>query len=344
MSEVQKGGKKRKIILTCVIIVAVLLLVVLLAFLFLWDKYRRIDKIELKTTKVNELKEQTEVVLKGYKTYAVFGLDNRSNGDFESGNSDTIIVVSINQDTGEIKMASIYRDTYLDIKDGKFRKANAAYSAGGPQQAVNMLNKNLDLNITEYVAVDFNAVVDAVDMLGGVELDIAENEVGYMNDYIDGVSEITGKPAHHVTAGGQLCDGVQATGYARIRYTTGWDYKRTERQRTVITKMFEKAKQSDVFTLNDMLDEIVEEVSTNMPLGEMVDSIEDSGKYYMGENTGFPFEKESTAVGKQGEVVVPIDLESNVVELHKFLYANEEYTPSSTVKELSETIHNNLGN
>lgn len=343
MKEPRKGGKKRKIILTCVIVFAILVTAALLAFLFLWDKYRKIDKIELKETKVNELPEQTEVVMKGYKTYAVFGLDNRSNGDFKSGNSDTIIVVSINQDTGEIKMASIYRDTYLDIKDGRFRKANAAYSAGGPQQAVNMLNKNLDLNITEYVAVDFNAVVDAVDMLGGVELDIAKNEVGYMNDYIDGVSEVTGKPAHHVTAGTQLCDGVQATGYARIRYTTGWDYKRTERQRTVVTKMFEKAKQSDVFTLNNMVDKIVEEVSTNIELSEMLERIGEIGSYYMGENTGFPFEKESADVGKQGDMVIPVDLENNVVELHKFLYANEEYTPSDTVKKLSQTIHNNTG-
>ena len=352
MENVEKHGKKRaygkrrkrrKIIRICVSILSVLLALVLLGFAFIWNKYRKIDKIELKETKINDLTEETEAALKGYKTFAVFGLDNRSNGNFERGNSDTIIIVSLNQDTGEIKMASVYRDTYLDVGGDKFRKANAAYSAGGPQQAVNMLNRNLDLNITEYVSVDFNAVADAVDMLDGIELEITEDEVKHMNSYIDSVSEVTGKKAHHVTAGTQLCDGVQATAYARIRYTTGWDFKRTERQRTVITKMFEKAKQTDVLTLNSMLDEILNEVSLNLEMPEMLALISDIGKYNMGENTGFPFEHKSADMGKLGSVEVPTDLESNVVQLHEFLYSNEAYTPSQTVKELSETIHTKTG-
>lgn len=336
----KKQRQKRKIVF---VVLAVIFALILAVVAFIWSKFSKMDKIAMKNIKVNELSKETEEAMKGYTTIALFGLDNRSNGNFESGNSDTIIVVSINGDTGEIKMASVYRDTYLDVEENKFRKANAAYSSGGPEQAVNMLNKNLDLSISDYVAVDFNAVVDAVDLLGGIELDITSEEVGYMNDYIDGVSEVTGKKSHHVSAGTQICDGVQATAYARIRYTTGWDYKRTERQRTVITKMFEKAKETDLLTLNSMLDEILPEVSTSLSATEILGLASDVTKYHMGENTGFPFDKESTNLGKLGSVVVPIDLEENVIQLHKFLYTNEAYTPSQTVKELSETIHSNTG-
>lgn len=336
----KKQRQKRKIVL---VVLAVIFALILAVVAFIWSKFSKLDKIEMKNIKVNELPQEAEEAMQGYTTIALFGLDNRSNGDFESGNSDTIIVVSINGDTGEIKMASVYRDTYLDIDEDKFRKANAAYSSGGPEQAVNMLNKNLDLTISDYVAVDFNAVVDAVDLLGGIELEITSEEVGYMNDYIDGVSEVTGKKSKHVSAGKQMCDGVQATAYARIRYTTGWDYKRTERQRTVITKMFEKAKETDLLTLNSMLDEILPEVSTSLSATEILGLATDMTKYHMGENTGFPFDKESTSLGKLGSVVVPVDLENNVIQLHEFLYTNESYTPSQTVKKLSETVHSNTG-
>ncbi|NLK79062.1 MAG: LytR family transcriptional regulator [Clostridiales bacterium] len=343
MKKKKHGKKHRKAWKIVVAILAVIVVLILGVVAFTWSKFQKMDKIELKNVKVNKLQPETEKALKGYTTIALFGLDNRSNGNFKSGNSDTIIVVSINNDTGEIKMASVYRDTYLDISENKFRKANAAYSSGGPEQAVNMLNKNLDLNITDYVAVDFNAVVEAVDLLGGIELDVTSEEVSYMNDYIDGVSEVTGKKSHHVSAGKQTCDGVQATAYARIRYTTGWDYKRTERQRTVITKMFEKAKGTDLLTLNKMLDEILPEVSTSLSAGEILNMAGDMTKYHMGENTGFPFDKESTNLGKLGSVVVPVDLENNVIQLHQFLYANESYTPSQTVKDLSKTVHDSTG-
>lgn len=336
----RRQRKRRKLILA---VIAIILALVLAVIAFVWSKFSKINTVKVENVKKNELTEETKEGLKGYTTIALFGLDNRSNGNFESGNSDTIIVVSINNDTGEIKMASVYRDTYLDIDENKFRKANAAYGSGGIQQAISMLNKNLDLDITDSVSVDFNALVDAVDLLGGIELDITSEEVGYMNDYIDSVSEITGKKSRHVSTGTQICDGVQATAYARIRYTTGWDYKRTERQRTVVTKMFEKAKEADLLTLNSMLDTMLPEIYTTLTPGEMLDLAKDVGKYYMGENTGFPFDKESVSIGKLGQVVVPIDLENNVIQLHQFLYGNDSYTASQTVKELSETIHNNTG-
>lgn len=344
-----KGSrKKRQMRKLIVAIVVVLLALIMIPIAFLWSKYDKMPKVVIndKDVKINDLAPETEKAMEGYKNIALFGLDNRSMGSLERGNSDTIIVVSINEGSGEIKMASVYRDTYLDIDEDKFRKANAAYANGGPKQAIDMLNKNLDLNITDYVSVDFSALVEAVDLLGGIEIDnLSESEAKWLNLYASDTIKNTGYSDYvdYVSAGENVhLNGIQATAYARIRYV-GLDYGRTERQRTVITKMFEKAKQCDIPTLNKMMDEMLPQISTSLSPNELTKLALGATKYHMGENTGFPFEKESGDVGSLGDMVIPLDLESNVIELHKFLYANEEYTPSQTVKDLSATIHANTG-
>lgn len=338
----RRKRQKRKVIL---VILAVLLALVALAFAFVWNKYGKMGIINIrdKDVKMNDLSPDTMKGMEGYDNIALFGLDNRSTGNFESGNSDTIIVVSINKKSGEIKMASVYRDTYLDIGEDKFRKANAAYANGGPKQAIEMLNKNLDLNVTDYVSVDFSALVDAIDLLGGIELDITPEEAKWLNGYVVETNAVTGHNSGSVSAGENVhVDGVQATSYARIRYV-GLDYQRTERQRIVITKMFEKAKSCDLFTLNSLMDELLPQISTSLSPTEMLGLAANVGKYHMGENTGFPFEKESHDVGSLGDMVIPIDLEQNVIQLHQFLYTDEPYTPSETVKNLSATIRANTG-
>lgn len=341
----RRKRQRRKII---IVVVIVLLALILIPIAFSWSKYDKMGKIVIndKDVKINELTPETEKVMKNYKNIALFGLDNRSMGSLERGNSDTIIVVSINKDSGEIKMASVYRDTYLDIDDNQFRKANAAYANGGPKQAIDMLNRNLDLDITDYVSVDFSALVEAVDLLGGIDLDKLEaDEAKWLNAYVTDTVKNTGYEEYvpAVSAGENVhLNGIQATAYARIRYV-GLDYGRTERQRTVITKMFEKAKQCDLLTLNKMMDQILPQISTSLSPTELLGLASGVAKYHMGENTGFPFEKESGDVGNLGDMVIPLDLESNVIQLHQFLYSNEEYTPSQTVKDLSATIHSNTG-
>ena len=337
-----KRKRQRMKILLLIFMIFLIIILAGVAFVtsFVTSKFQKMDRIELdhEVIQSNELTEETKKNMEGYRTLALFGLDNRSNGNFERGNSDTIIVASIHNKTGKISMISVYRDTYLDLGDGSFNKANAAYNKGGPAQAIKMLNKNFDLNITDYVSVDFNALVDVVDMLGGIELEVTEEEVGYLNGYVDEIVSVTGKQSSHISSGVQVLDGTQATAYARIRYTTGWDYKRTERQRIVLTKIFEKAKQSDISTLNKMLNEILPEVSTSLSTAELLSMIADIPKYNMGENAGFPFEKESADVGNVSYAVVPVNLQKNVTELHKFLFEGENYTPSATVVELSQTI------
>ena len=146
----KKQRKKRKII---IYIIEIIVLLILLLVLAAWMKLNKIDrgKVNEEDLTINQLDSETQQLLSGYTNIALFGLDNRSNGDFDTGRSDSIIVVSINNDTKEVRMASIYRDTYLDMdtSDGSFAKANAAYAKGGPTQAISMLNKNLDLDITD---------------------------------------------------------------------------------------------------------------------------------------------------------------------------------------------------
>ncbi len=338
----RKRQKRKMIIIALVILLALILIPVA----FSWSKYEKMGKIIIndKDVKINQLEPDTKKTLEGYENIALFGLDNRDTGNYESGNSDTIIVVSINKKTGEIKMASVYRDTYLDIGEDKFRKANSAYANGGPKQAIEMLNKNLDLDITDYVSVDFGALVDAIDLLGGIDIDeLSPEEAKWLNGYVVETNEVTGHNSGTVSSGTNVhLDGVQATSYARIRYV-GLDYERTNRQRTIITKMFEKAKGCDPITLNKLMDDVLPQINTSFTFGELVDLVKDVADYHMGENTGFPFDKESHDVGSMGDMVIPIDLEKNVIQLHEFLYENETYTPSQTVKELSETIHSNTG-
>lgn len=340
----KRKRQKRKIIFT---IVAFIVLLILLAVAYVSTKLGKMDSIPIENVEVNEGLDDS--AMEGYTTLALFGIDNRSNGNFATGNSDTMIIVSINNDTGEIRMCSLYRDTYLDISasgetESKFRKANAAYMAGGPEQAINMMNKNLDLNISDYVVVDFNALIEVIDLLGGIEIDVAEEEIEYINGYMVELNQVTGKEIVQVTSPGlQTLNGMQATAYARIRYTTGWDFKRTERQRTVITKMFEKAKGAGIGTLNSILDEALPNVSTSLSMTEMLGLMTKIGKFSMGENAGFPFDNTTGSVGNLGSVVIPVDLSANVKQLHEFLYQNMEYTPSEKVKSLSNTIRNNTG-
>lgn len=335
----KKQRRKRKYVIFAIEIVVLLILLLCVA---VWLKMGKINVNKLDENKmiINELKSDD-----GYTSIAVFGLDNRSNGNLTQGNSDVIMVASINNDTKEVKLCSIYRDTYLDRGEGSYGKANAAYAKGGPEQAISMLNKNLDLGIKKYVTVDFNAVTKCVDALGGVELDITEDELKWINGYIETTADVTGEKANFISkAGKQLCDGTQATAYARIRYTTGDDFKRAERQRIVIEQMFAKAKSSNISTLNKMVDSLFKEISTNLTQKEMLALASSVFEYKMAETAGFPFEKKAENLGgSKGSCVVPCDLESNLSELHKYLYNDEEYTPSSTVQGINDKIINDTG-
>ncbi|WP_418615325.1 LCP family protein, partial [[Ruminococcus] torques] len=275
----------------------------------------------------------------GYTNVALFGVDSRD-GDLGEGNrTDCIIVASLNNKTKEIKMVSVYRDTLLDLSEGTYQKCNAAYSYGGPVLAINMLNMNLDLDIQDYVTVDFGAIADAVDLLGGIEIEVTEEELPYINQYIPETANSAGKAANLLqSAGLQKLDGTQATTYARIRSTAGGDFTRTERQRLVIEKMFEKAKGADIGTLNKIIDKVFPQVSTSFTLPEILKYASAYSEYKLVGNMGFPEDKYTDMLSEIGSVVVPDDLVSNVTKLHEFLFGTTGYVPSSTVQTVGSNI------
>ena len=269
MSKQNKKGLS--IFLKIVIILIVLLLIILSCiFFYIKGKLDKIQKIEIPSEQLGISQEVAES-LTGYRNIAIFGVDSRSD-DYGIGNrSDCIIIASINNDTGEIKLISVYRDTYVNIDGHGLDKITHAYSYGEAPLAIKTLNQNLDLNIQEFVTVNFDSVAEAVDQLGGVTLNIAFDEIKYINIYIDETSRVTGKKSQHITQPGTYnLDGVQAVSYSRIRYTSGGDYKRTERMRTVMEAMLNKLKTKNIGEINSFANAILPHVYSNISLTDII--------------------------------------------------------------------------
>lgn len=164
-----------------------MILAVLLAVGYVILKY---DKFQVTSFDEGDIKVNEGANQEGYTTVALFGGDSRE-GQLEEGtHADCIIVATIDNQTKEVKMVSVYRDTLTEQMNGEIKKANNAYFTGGPQDAINMLNKNLDLDIQNYVTVDFKALADTVDLLGGIEVDIKEEEVQYMNEFLEETAQV----------------------------------------------------------------------------------------------------------------------------------------------------------
>ena len=254
---VHTAGKSRKQKKIMLLLLELLIILLLAIALFITTKLSKIEKNKLDMNDVSindDLSDETKEAMAHYKTIALFGLDNRSNGSLSKGNSDVIMLANIDTKQHTINLVSVYRDSYLDTGNGTYQKCNAAYAKGGPEQALSMLNTNLDLAITDYVTVDFNAIIECVDLLGGVDITITDDEASLMIGYMKELNELTGHNSTPPASGGTYTlDGVQACAYARIRYGGGDDYRRTERQRTVLTAMMQKAQKSNILTLNKLM-------------------------------------------------------------------------------------------
>ncbi len=303
------------------------------------DKGRIIINKEVKQTQKKKKEEQK--VSKGYHNIALFGVDARDGQLGRGTRSDTIIIASINLDTQEIKLVSVFRDTYLNLSNDSYNKCNAAYAQGGPEQAISMLNMNLDLDITDYVTVGFGGLIDSIDALGGIEMEIQDAEISHLNNYQLTMAEELGvdyTPVEH--SGKQLLNGMQATAYCRIRYTKGDDFRRAERQRDVLTAMVEKAKEASVSSLKEMVTAILPEVETSLGVNDIVSVLGTVAGYNVVASDGFPFEdgRVGATVGSKGSCVIPVDLTDNVTALHELLYPGTEYQPSQQVHSISLEI------
>ena len=280
-----------------------------------------------------------------YTTIALFGLDTRQNVDMTKegmAHSDAVIIASINNNTHEVRLVSVYRDCFLEMArpEPSTQKFTHAYFLGGPICAVETLNKNLDLDITDYVSVDFKGLSNAIDALGGVTIDVKSNELNNLNRNLQEQIRVTGIASDGVwSAGEQTLNGAQATAYARIRKVGNGDFERTQRQRAVISAMVKKAKESNLNTVTELINTIFPQIATNMSKSQIIDLAKNIFDYELGDNVGFPLANETPTLGSKGSVVVPCDLISNVQHLHEFLYPEDTtYTPSSEVTRISQAI------
>ena len=307
---------------------------------------------------------ETTGAMDNYWNIALFGVDSRQGKLTTGTRTDTIIIASINKTTKEVKLVSVYRDTYLYIaqsnSDGTlkdytaantYNKCNAAYAYGGAKEALRMLNMNLGLNITDFCTVGFDALTDTVDGLGGLEINVAQEEIVHLNNYqISTVGETDDNINFHATEGVdyiavtepglQTLNGLQTTAWCRIRYI-GSDFARTAHQREVVTKIAEKAKKTDLATLTTIANDVMSEVYTSFSLDDVISLLGGVGDYEIVDNTAFPFNLGTAEISGAGECLVPVTLADNVVELHKYLFEDEEYVVSETIQTISDMIEQN---
>ena len=347
----QQGTKRRWVKSVPLLIVEVFILFLAIGILYVvvtaTDEVERKD-IDKENIVINEevaeamkTDESKEEAVKGYRSIALFGVDARDGELGKGTRSDSIIIASINQDTQEIKLISVFRDTYLNLGNDSYNKCNAAYAQGGPEQAINMLNTNMDLDITDYVTVGFGGLIDAVDALGGIEMEITEKEISHLNNYQLSMAKDMGVDYIPIeNSGVQLLNGMQATAYCRIRYGGGDDFRRAERQRNVLTAMMNKAKGASVSELTDMVNAILPQVQTSLGLNDILSVLGSVAGYNVVASDGFPFADNRAGVrlGSKGDCIVPDDLEENVIELHDLLYPETDYKPSKQVVSISEEI------
>ena len=300
-------------------------------------KLNKIDTQEIPKEDI-VINQEAEAAGEGYTNVALFGGDSRT-GQLEKGvRTDTIIVASLNNKTKEIKMVSVYRDTLLDIGDGTLQKCNAAYSFGGPEQAINTINRNLDLNITDFATVNFKALADAVDIVGGIKLTIkSEKELENLNDYIGNMNKINGgdSPKFEET-GTYTFDGNQAVAYSRIRYMEGGDHERANHQRLVVEGIVKKVKQQP-WKLKALADTVIPQCKTSLSTGDMTSLAMGLLRYSIVDSQAYPFDSVDERYGGI-YYGFPLTVYSNTVKAHEYLYGTKDYEPTEELGRISDKV------
>ena len=319
-----KGGFLKGLGIFLLIILILLGLALGVGYAILTDKLSNMDYVEIDESSIH-VNSGVDEKLKDYRNIVLLGVDSQD-GSFSNTRSDCIIIVSINKKTNDVNLTSVYRDTYVQIDGHGLDKITHAYAYGGPELAMSTLNKNLDLNITEFVTVNFETVKTVVDSIGGVTIKVTDAEA----TQISGLS----------SGGTYTLDGEQALAYSRIRKIDS-DYQRTERMRTVIEAVFDKVKTLGVSELSNFVDTILPLISTNLSSNEIISMLPSVPFYTIKDSEGWPYEVRG--ISTDAWYGVPVTLESNVKELHAELFGNDDYTPTETVQEISDDIINDTG-
>ena len=323
----KKKGKKLKAFGIAVLVLLIILAIIVGGtFWFISSKLGKIQQVDLNEDDLSVSSEAAEN-LSNFRNIAIFGIDSREDTYSKGNRSDCIIIASINNTTKEVKLISVYRDTYVQIEGHGLDKITHAYSYGEAPLAIKTLNTNLDLNITEFVTVNFDAVKDIIDNIGGISMNITSEEVSH----IPGISK----------AGTYNLTGEQALAYARIRHATGGDYKRTERMRDVLTAVANKVKTFNISQLNQFVDFVLPKIYTNITAADIFSLMPSATSFKITDSIGWPYETKGITLDRW--YGVPITLESNVTRLHQEVFGESDYTPSDTVKQISDSIAQKTG-
>lgn len=242
------------------------------------------------------------------------------------GNSDSMIVVSINKRTKEITLTSIMRDIYLYRPDHGYGRINGAFAMGGPDLLIQTIEQNFKMDIDCYVAVSFYSFMDVVDAVGGVEITVKDEEIWILNRYVQELNRLLGLPGDDgtlSTGGTYLLTGKQALGYSRIRYVGNADYERTERQRRVLNEIFSEVKDSDLVELNNLLNTILPNIITDISEGEMLSlllNFSTDYKDYDIKQARVPYDGTFENMNVGGAAVLGIDIQANIDYMHQDIY------------------------
>ena len=318
-----KGGFLKGLGIFFLVVIIILGLLLGAGYAYISFKLGNLNHIDIDESLVS-VNSGVEENLKGYRNIALFGIDTREDS-FNNSRSDSINIISINNSTKDVKMISVYRDTYVDIEGYGLDKITHAYAYGGPELALSTINRNLDLNITEFVTVNFETVKTVVDTLGGIRLEITDAEANQI-----GLS----------SGGTYTLDGEQALAYARIRKIDS-DYQRTERIRTVLNAVLNKVKTMSATEILDFVDVVLPHISTNISTNEIIAMAPSALSYNVSESSGWPYNTQGITL--DAWYGVPVTLESNVSKLHEDLFNETDYVPSQTVQEISNNIINKTG-
>lgn len=253
----------------------------------------------------------------------LIGCDTRQEGG--TGRADSIILISINKKQEKIVATSIMRDIYVEIPGYGNNRINAAYAYGGADLLMETIEKNFKIEINRYASADFFVFMDIVDQIGGVEMEVSDEEAGVMNGYINDLNFILGeaKDTDCLKGGGTyLLNGKQALGYSRIRYVGNADFERTQRQRNVLEQIFLEIKDCNLIELNSLLNKILPEVTTDLTEGETITlalGMSSYGKYELVQSR-VPYDGTYRSMRIRGMAVLGIDFEENIRNMKRDIY------------------------
>lgn len=251
------------------------------------------------------------------------GCDSRKKNG--GGRSDAMILVSINRKKEEIYLTSLMRDIYTSIPGHQNNRINAAYAFGGAELLLDTIQQNFGVQVDKYASVDFYSFVDIIDILDGIDMEVSDAEAKVMNNYIKELNRLNGRPenSYQLSGGGSLhLNGTQALAYARVRYVGNADFERTNRQRKILGKVFEKAKKSDIGTLKKLLEVILPEVTTNLEQSEILSLALKVPAWlnYDMESLRIPADGTHQSMRVRGMSVLGIDFEANRKYLKETIY------------------------